>query len=166
MSQVVEFLAFKDLSVPHGACCDVVVTKTGQQFVHWVPEANRPAGLRCSLASWAPWPGAEESCWPRLWGGINLGDERTSIVLINLACRQLDAELRRRSPNQPDPAAVGDLAGRFLRAWPDYPPVRLILEPGEGYRLPGGGLILDSYLTDKQEPDVLLLISKEKARPV
>jgi hypothetical protein len=85
----------------------------------------------------------------------------TSVVLINLPCQQLDAGLRRRFPEEPSPSAVGELAGRFLRRCPDYPPVRLILGPGEGCRLPRGGLILGGYLGGKQEPDVLLLISHE-----
>jgi hypothetical protein len=106
----------------------------------------------------------EDLRWPRLWGGINLGDEETSLVLINLPCRQLDAELHRRFPDQPASAVVGELVGRFLRSCSDYPPVRLILRPGEGYRLPCGGLILDGYAADKQEPDVLLLISHETIR--
>ena len=42
--------------------------------------------------------------------------------------------------------------------------MRLILGPGEGYRLPRGGLILGGYLGDKQEPDLLLLISQERTR--
>jgi hypothetical protein len=160
--QVVEFLAFKDLPVPEGACCEVVVSNPGQRSVHGGPETNRPVGLRCHLA---PWPLAEGPRGPRLWGGINLGDEETSVVLINLPCRQLTAELHRRFPDQPSPAAVGELVGCFLRSCSDYPPVRLILGPGEGYRLPRGGLILDGYVGDKHEPDVLLLLSHERPRP-
>jgi hypothetical protein len=79
-------------------------------------------------------------------------------VLINLPCRELEAQLRRRLPDQPSAATVGELAWRFLRSCPDYSPLRLPLGPGEGYRLPAGGLILDGYLGGKQEPDLLLLI--------
>jgi hypothetical protein len=164
VNQVGEFLAFKNLPLPVGAHCDVVVSNPAQRFDHGGPEMNRPVGLLCNLASWVPWPWEEEQRWPRLWGGINLGDEETSLVLINLPCRQLDAELRRRSPDQPAPTAVGELAGQFLRACSDYPPLRLILGPGDGYRLPRGGLILDGYLGAKQEPDVLLLISHQRTR--
>jgi hypothetical protein len=163
VSQVSDFLAFKSLPIPEGARCDVVVSSPGQRFGHGAPETNRPVGLLCNLAPWALWPSAEEQRWPRLWGGINLGDEETSVALINLPCRQLAAELRRRFPDRPSPEAVGELAGRFLRSCSDYPPVRLILRPGEGYRLPRGGLILDGYLEGKQEPDVLLLISHERS---
>ena len=43
----------------------------------------------------------------------------------------------------------------------DCPPVRFRLGSGEGFRLPSGGLILDGDASDKQEPDVLLLISEQ-----
>ncbi len=155
-----ELLAFKELPLPEGARCEVVVSRPGQRSVRWDAEGNRPRGLACNLAPWAPWP-VEEARWPRLWGGINLGDESTAVVLLNLPCRLLEAELRRRFPDRPPPATVGELAGRFLRSCPDYPPVRLTLGPGEGYRLPPGGLILDGYPEDKEEPDVLLLISQD-----
>jgi hypothetical protein len=112
VSQVAEFLAFKALPVPEGARCDMVVSDPGQRLV--------PGGLR-----WGVPPR------PQLWGGINLGDEETSVVLV-------------------------------LRGCSDYPPVRLVLGPGEGCRLPRGGLILDSDLEGKQGPDVLLLISHER----
>jgi hypothetical protein len=161
VSQVVDFLAFKSLTVPEGARCDVVVSNPGQQFVTWGPEANHPMGLRCNLAAEAPWPEVDGVRWPRLWGGINLGDEETSIVMMNLPCRQLDAELQRRFPGQPSPAAVGELVRQFLRFCADYPTVRLLLRPGEGYRLPRGGLILDAYLDKKQELDVLLMIYEQ-----
>ncbi|HKB40572.1 MAG TPA: hypothetical protein VKD72_29370 [Gemmataceae bacterium] len=151
--RVGEFLAFKGLPIPAGASYDVVVSKPGQWSVPWRPEASCPVGLFCNPATGAL----------RLWGGINLGDEETSVVLINLPWRQLEEELRRRFPDQSSPA-VGELVGQFLRSCSDYPPVRLILGPGEGYRLPQGGLILDGYGGDKQEPDVLLLISHQSAR--
>jgi hypothetical protein len=76
-----------------------------------------------------------------------------------LYCQLLAAELCRCFPDQPYPTTVGELVVRFLRFFPDYPPVRLLLKPGEGYRLPAGGMILDGYVADKQEPDVLLVIS-------
>jgi hypothetical protein len=99
--------------------------------------------------------------WPRR---LLVGSGVAEAVLINLPCRDVDAELHRRFPDRPSPATVGELVGQFLRSCSDYPPVRLILGSGEDCRLPRGGLILDGYPADKQEPDVLLLISTEKAR--
>jgi hypothetical protein len=167
VGQVVAFLAFKDLPVPERACCSVVVSTPGQRSVNWSPEPPGPGGLRCGLMPSAPWSAAEEQRWPRLWAGINLGDEETSVVLINLPLQQLDAELHRQFPDRPaSPAAASELAGQFLRSCLDYPTVRLILGPGEGCRLPRGGLILDGHATDKQEPDVLLLITYEGDRSI
>jgi len=54
---------------------------------------------------------------------------------------------------------------QFLFAFPDYPTVRVRLGPGEGCRLPPGGLILDGDPTGKEEPDMLLLISQEEQPP-
>jgi hypothetical protein len=166
VNQVVEFLTFKDLPDLGGARCSLVVSKPGQRSAGWGPGANQPEGLRCNLAANAPWRGAEEWIGPRLWGGINLGDEDTSVVLIDRPCRQLDAELRGRFPDGPTPKTVGALVERFLRTYPDYPPVRLLLRSGEGFRLPREGLILDGYPADKQEPDVMLLFFHEETSPV
>jgi hypothetical protein len=139
VNQVVEFLAFKGLPIPEGARCEAVVSD---------PVTSRPGELRCHLAA-----GAE-----RLWGGINLGEEETSVVMINLSRQQLEAELRRRFPDDVPPVPAAELAGQFLRRCSDYPAVRLILGPGDGYRLPQGGLILGGYREGKGEPDVMLLI--------
>src|SRR5262249_40066161 len=128
--RVGEFLAFKGLPLPEGARCDVVVSQPGQWSVPWGPVPNRLEGLLCNLAPWAAWSEAEELRCRGAWGGINLGDEEPSVVVINLSCQQLDAELRRRFPDQPARAAAGELVRQFLRSCSDYPPVRLTLGPG------------------------------------
>jgi hypothetical protein len=96
-----------------------------------------------------------------LWAVVNLGDEDSRLVLIAAAIQGLAADLALRHPGRPLPATVGDLVGWFLREFPDCAPLRLRLGPGEGFRLPSGGLILDGDATDKQEPDVLLHISEQ-----
>jgi hypothetical protein len=92
---------------------------------------------------------------------VNLGDEDTRLVLIPSPIRGLPANLALRHPGQP-PATVGELVRWFLREFPDTPPVRLRLGPGEGFRVPPAGLILDADATDKHEPDVLLLVSEQQ----
>jgi hypothetical protein len=64
----------------------------------------------------------------------------------------------------PAPATIGEAVGQFLRAFPNYPPVRLRLGPGEGVRVPATGLVLDGHPTDRADPDMLLLISDGAAR--
>ena len=131
VNQVVEFLAFKNLPVPKGARCDLVVSN---------PERH--------LAK-----GGGDYFGRRLWGKINLGDEPTSVVLINLTRQQMEAALRRRFPDRPSALEIGGL-------FSDYPPVRLILEPGDGCRLPSCDMVLDDYLEGKRETDVTLSISQ------
>jgi hypothetical protein len=59
---------------------------------------------------------------------------------------------------------VGELADRFLSHLADYPPVRLRIEPGEGYRLPAGGILVDACTLDMEGPAALLLIG-ERGEP-
>lgn len=165
VSRAGEFLAFKGLPIPEGARCDVIVTDPAQGFVRWGREPNRPGGFHPSLDPLAPWPSAEAHHGRRLWGAINLGDEATSLVFINLPWARLEMELCRRFPDRTPAATVGELAVRFLRSCPDYPPVRLSLGPGEGCCLPRGGLILVGSLEGKQSPDVLLVSTDEGGKP-
>jgi hypothetical protein len=159
-ARVAEFLAFKRLSAPASLQMEALVTAAGERSIRRAA-TGRPAGLGPSVAPWTAWPlvGAPES---RLWGAVNLGDEDTALVMLNLPLPALAAALAQRSPADP-PAMVGELVTRYLRAFPDYPPTRLRLGPGEGCRLPPAGVILDGDPTGKREPDVLLLISASGA---
>jgi hypothetical protein len=159
--QLAEFLSFKDVEVPPSLHMEAVVTAPGRCSMRSDPETGAPAGLGPSLAPWTECTRVEAVGQPRLWAVVNLGDEDTRLVLIAVPIQGLAAELALRHPGQPLPATVGELMGSFLREFPDCPPIRLRLGPGEGFRLPSGGLILDCDATDKQEPDVLLVISAQ-----
>jgi hypothetical protein len=139
---------------------DAVVTAAGGQSIRRDDATGRQAGLGPTVAPWTPWPLRAVPA-SRLWGVVNLGDEDTALVVLNLPPAALAAELARRCPVNPATVVVGELVGRFLRAFPDYPPIRVRLGPGEGCRLPADGLILDGDPSGKQEPDVLLLISED-----
>jgi hypothetical protein len=126
------------------------------------PETGAPAGLGPSLAPWTECSQMQGGC-PRLWAVVNLGDEDTRLVLIACPIQALPTILSERHPGQPLPATVGELVSWTLREFPDTPPVRLRLGPGESFCLPPAGLILDGDPTDKQEPDVLLLLTEQPA---
>jgi hypothetical protein len=158
--QVAEFLTFKHMEVPPILQMEAVVTAAGRCSMRSDPETGAPAGLGPSFAPRAVCPLPERSALPRLWAVVNLGDEHTRLILIPVLLQRLAADPALR-PGQPLPTTVGELAGCFLREFPDCPPIGLRLGPGEGFRLPAGGLILDADATDKQEPDVLLLISEQ-----
>jgi hypothetical protein len=159
--KVAEFLRFKHMDAPPGLQMEAVVTAAGRCSMRSDPETGSPAGLGPSLAPWAACAPPQGGVAPRLWGIVNLGDEDSRLVLIAVPIPGLAADLAARRPAQPPPPTVGELVGSFLREFPDCPPIRLRLGPGDGFRLPPGGLILDADATDKQEPDVLLLISEQ-----
>jgi hypothetical protein len=157
--QVAEFLRFKHMEAPPDLQMEAVVTAAGRCSMRSDPETGAPAGLGPSLAPWAAWPLPEGGALSRLWAVVNLGDEDARLVLVAVPIQGLAAELASRGAGRPPPAMVAELVRWFLREFPDGPLIRLRLGPGEGFRLPPGGLILDADATDKQEPDVLLLIS-------
>jgi hypothetical protein len=105
--------------------------------------------------------GQADGALPRLWAVVNLGDEDSRLVLIAVPIPDLPAYLASQQPDRPAPTTVRELVTSFLREFSDWPPIRLRLGAGEGLRLPAAGLILDADATDKQEPDVLLLISEQ-----
>jgi hypothetical protein len=151
LARVDAFLAFKQLPVPAALRGEAVVGRAGQRSLRWDAEACRPAGLAPSADAATRYPLPPDP--PRLWGGVNLGDEATALVFLNLTSPQQEQELQQRGPGAPRPTSVGELGKAWLRTAADYPPVRLRLGPGEGVRLPDDGLILDGCPEDKREPD-------------
>ena len=134
VQEVTRFLGFKSLTVPAGATCVVVLKGPGEQ-----PNLGSSASL---------------------WAGINLGDEAISIVYVNLTSEMMRSQLV-DVPDVPS-RTPGEWAEVFLGRYPDYPPVRLRIEPGEGYLLPSGGLLLDSFSEDVTGPAVSLVIQRNQ----
>jgi hypothetical protein len=108
VAAVADFLSFKELPVPEGAVFDVVVSQPGLFASH--------------------------QFGPSIWGGINLGEEATSLVFLN------------QSPGEAPTLGA------------QYPPVRLRIEPGEGFRFPASGMLVHGCTLDQQGPAVLLLV--------
>lgn len=159
-ARVTDFLTFKGLAGAGTTQMEVLVTAPGERSLRVDSATGRPGGLGSTVAPWSAWPVAAGS-GPRLRAIINLGDERTGVVLFNLNLSALAAELARRAPTESPLATVGELVARFGALGRDYPPVRVQLGAGEGCRFPADGLILDGDATDKEEPAVTLLISEE-----
>jgi hypothetical protein len=156
--EVAGLLAFKGLAVPDGALFDLVASKPGQRSIRYSAGGAWPEGLAFDLSPRTPWPLGQQRRQARLWGGINLGDEAVSVVLVNLSAQQTLDQLAERCADLPPAATLGELAERFLSHIPDYPPLRLRVEPGEGYRLPAGGILVDACTLDMEGPAALLLI--------
>jgi hypothetical protein len=160
-AQVGAFLAFKGLAPSGPMQMEAIVTAVGERSIRRDPDTGRPSGLGSTRAPWTAWPGPSVPA-PRLHAVVNLGDEPSGVVLINLPPAELAAELDRRALGGSTPTTVGELVERFLRVCSSYPTVRVQLGPGEGCRVPAAGLVLDGDPTGKGEPDLLLLISTEE----
>jgi len=147
---LLEFLRFKDLSLPAMCEVEVAVSRPGQVGTRPGPEIGSLGGLAAPAAASAP-----------VVVAINLGDEPTHIVLVNLSPPALVGLVGAAGDAAPLPLA--DLAGRFFEARPAYPLLRIRLDPREGLAFPAGGAIFDGWTCDKREPDVVLSIRSATA---
>ncbi len=135
--EISEFLGFKRLPLPRPSTLEVVVH---------APDLPSIKPAMAGLAAPLPWTG--------LCGGINLGDQETSLVVINLGERQVRERRLECSVETP----FLDRVGVFLTAHPEYPVLRIRLQPGEGYWLPATELGFDCDTRGRGEVDVQLLI--------
>jgi hypothetical protein len=157
LRDVVDFCRFKGLPLLPTCAFDVVVTAPGRASTRVDAAASCLAGLAFDLPPTCPVPLGVKAT-PRCLGAVNLGDEATSLVLLNLPAARLQDRLRTASGASSVCPTLGELARRFLTSFPAYPLVRVLLRPGDGYWLPTGGIVTDGYTLDKQEPDILLRI--------
>jgi len=136
-AQVLEFLQFKRLPLPPACAFELVIHAPGQA-------TTRP--LAGGLASNQPLHG--------LLGAINLSDEGSALVFLNLGNTQLSSWL----PRLPASASLPDRARAFFSAFPDYPIIKLDLRPGEGYWLPPSQVVIDCDTRGRSEVDVQLVL--------
>lgn len=89
---------------------------------------------------------------------VNLGLQPRSFVFVNLPL----IDLLEPSGIEPSPEVYQryswayPLAHAFLAAQPDYPVLRLVLGPGEGYSAPTQNLIHDGYTSEGEGADIVL----------
>ena len=150
---LIEFLRFKRLPLPEHCQFEVVATRPGQLSTRLDPTAGALAGLdfRCARA-------AEVHPARRLVAMINLGDEASHVVLLNLpppAMAVMLAVEGRTATAHPSAAA---LCAAFFASLPEYPLVQVRLDPGDGLWLPDGPVVCDGYTQEKREIDIVMNI--------
>jgi hypothetical protein len=146
VADVLDFLRFKRLPLPRRCRCEVTAAQPGQHSTR-VGADGAAAGLGVG-----PAPPAS-----RLVCAVNLGDEATHLVLLNLLLPDL--------PATPNTVAPAEALANFFSVTPDYPLVRVRLDPGEGLWLPQAGVAYDGDTTGKEDPDMVLTVwSEEGAR--
>lgn len=148
--ELIEFARFKGLPLSPSCTFDLKISQAGQPSTRIDAAAgdSRLAGLDLDRLDSGPRP----------LGGINLGDEPTGLVILNLGPARIRERLAASELPEASLATPRDLARQFLGRFPLYPIVRVILRPGEGYWLPDHGLIFDGDTTDLAGIDVRLEI--------
>jgi len=150
VAAVLEFLRFKRLPLPAQCEADVTASRPDLKGTRLDPETGELSGLALAAAG------------PRhTVGVINLGDEATHLVLLNLPSQLMRALLAGAS--EPDPWSLppAQLAARFFAARPDYPLTRVRLDPRDGLWFPRADIIYDGWAGAKRDVDVVLTIRGE-----
>jgi hypothetical protein len=149
-----EFLRFKHVPLPAHCVFEVVASRPGQRSTRVSFMTGEPAGLGFSEIETA-------ESFGRLLGIINLGDEATHIVLLNLPLRDMRALLAGQEQTASTTMSALDLLTRFFTTLPTYPLVGVRLDSGDGLWLPEGGMVYDGNTQGKKEIDLVLLIRAE-----
>lgn len=155
--KVDEFLRFKGLPLPPSCLYEVVATAPGQDSTR----LDAARGGLAGLAGPPDLPAQGDSLPGSAVGGINLGDEDTWLVFLNVPAAAIDDLIRARAAgDRPGGRGAPQASAReFLAAFPTYPLVRLLLHPGEGYLLPAACVASDGNTRGKRDLDVVLRIS-------
>jgi len=146
-----EFLRFKRMLLPSRCGFVVSASQPGQRSTRIDPATGELAGLGFSETQ------TTEPC-SRLLGLINLGDEATQLVLLNLPLHDMHASLTKQRQTAGGKMSARDFLTRFLTTLPTYPLVGVRLDPGDGLWLPDGGMVYDGDTRGKQELDLILTI--------
>lgn len=161
--EIAEFAQFKGLPLPPSCCFEVVISPQDHPStrIDASSEVPRLAGLLSNITvsglhpAGAPNHAVQIS---RMLAGINLGEEPTSIVLVNLSLPQMAALLALEGSERASIGVPDDVARRFLNRFPEYPLVRLPLNPGEGFWLPAQGIVFDGYTIAQTGIAVMLVL--------
>jgi hypothetical protein len=149
-SKLVDFLRFKRLPLPERVSLSVAVSAPGLLSTRvGRPGAPQGLGLGVAVPTTEAGGGQALAC-------INLGDEASFIVLLELPPVVLARRLESAGVEAPTGLADPALVRQYLDAFPRQSLLRVRLEPGEGVWLSPLGVIHDGWTEGKQDLDVML----------
>jgi hypothetical protein len=149
-SKLVDFLRFKRLPLPERVSLSVAVSAPGLPSTRvGRPGAPQGLGLGVAVSTMEAADGQALAC-------INLGDEASFVVLLELPPVALARRLASVGVEAPTSVADPALVRRYLDAFPRQSLLRVRLEPGEGLWLSPLGVIHDGWTEGKQDLDVML----------
>lgn len=129
-------------------------------------DRDDPARAACVGLHVDSWEGASLRARDALRNRIcvNLSRARRSFLFVDLTLTEMMRALG--LPDAEDHAVTLFTGHAFLRRYPDYPVVRVTLEPGEAYLAPTGQIVHDGTAPEPPHPDVALhLLGHFVARP-
>jgi hypothetical protein len=157
-SEYAEFLHFKRLPLPERVRFEVTVSAPGLSSTRCEPDGVA-AGL--GFGDRPPVAGTP-GCQPI--GLVNLGDEATFVVLLDLPPVTLAARLEAASHLDVRALAPCALVARYLDAFPGEALLRVRLAPAEGLWLSPFGVVHDGWTHGKRDLDVMLRVGGELLR--
>jgi hypothetical protein len=114
------------------------------------------------------WGGSAEDQAARVYNGsriiFNVGDETRHLIFINLRIAKIVADgLTGLDPVRVEAFSrnergAGILGAAFMEAFPNYPVIRVPMEPGQGYIAPTTAILHDGDLRGMTQPDVIVLL--------
>lgn len=117
-------------------------------------DGKKLAGLH--VDSWDGLP-LRHRGWSRNRLCINLGRQPRYSLLINLPLMEMFRSIGLRDPEDIYEDYRGLFMGqKFMRHWPDYPVMRLRVDPGEAYIVPTDNMVHDASTEGNRYPDITL----------
>jgi len=149
---VAEFAQFKHVPLPRQCAFEVTLTSPHRDSIE---EPSAAQVFRQALVV-----EANGRCSP-LVARVNLGDERTALLFLNLSRSHMTEMLNHQGRKAADTTETSDLVDAFLAEFPTYPLVRLSLDPGEGIWLPNSEVIYGVDRSGKSDLDAWLILKGE-----
>jgi hypothetical protein len=156
---LVEFLRFKRLPLPERVHLEVAVNAPDLASTR-----AAPGGVRQGLAYRDPSAAGSASARQAV-GLVNLGDEATFVVLLELPPAALLARLLAAGESRARTLSPDRLVNSYFERFPRQSLLRVLLEPGEGLWLSPEGVAHDGWTRGKQDLDVVLSLRIEVGRP-
>jgi hypothetical protein len=152
---VAEFAQFKRVPLPRQCAFDVTLTSPDQGSI------EKPSAGQVPRRSWVV--EATDGSSP-LVARINLGDERTALIFLNLSRSRMAEMLKLQGHKAAAATETSDQVDAFLSIFSGYPLLRLFLDPGEGIWLPNDEVIYRVDRSGKADLDVWLTLKDDGGR--
>jgi hypothetical protein len=154
-SALIEFLRFKRLPLPERVHLEVAVNAPNLKSTRGASSgAAQGLAYRDRPASW-------NGQARQALGLVNLGDEATFIVLLDLPPSTLVARLEAAGDAEASALSANRLVKRYFEIFPREALLRVRLDPREGLWLSPQGVVHDGWTHGKRDLDVVLSVRME-----